>query len=206
MSVQIVPMLSVHIPSAVALQRACFPEPFPEDLLWNRDHLKRHLELFPEGQFVALSGEEVVASASATRISEVNWQSHGSWDETVGGPFLGTIDSAGYTLYGLDISVHPEYRGLGIGRGLYDRRFQLVTELGLTRYGTACRIPDYEAYSLAHPAISVGEYVELVVKNKAKDRTLSPLLRYGLTYLGVIQGYMEDQESDNAAALLEWRP
>lgn len=206
MSVQIVPMALEHIPCAVALQRTCFPEPFPEELLWNRDHLQQHLDLFPEGQFVALSGEEVVASASATRISEVNWQSHGSWDETVGGPFLETFDSVGSTLYGLDISVHPKFRGLGIGWKLYERRFQVVEDLGLARYGTACRIPDYEAYALAHPAISVGEYAELVVKNQAKDRTLSPLLRYGLTYLGVIQGYMEDRESDNAAAFLEWRP
>lgn len=206
MNVQIVPMLAVHIPGAVALQRACFPEPFPEELLWNRDHLTRHIELFPEGQLVALVGNAVVASASATRISEDNWQSHGSWEETVGGPFLETYDPTGSTLYGLDISVHPDSRGLGIGRQLYKRRFQLVRDLGLTRYGTACRMPDFQTYAQEHPGTSVDQYAELVVRKQATDRTLSPLLHYGLTYLGVIQGYMEDRESDNAAALLEWRP
>lgn len=206
MNVQILPMLEEHIEGAVALQRACFPEPFPEELLWSRDHLLRHLELFPSGQFVAVSGDQVVASASASRISEANWLSHANWDETVGGPLLESFDSLGSTLYGLDISVHPEARGLGIGRRLYERRFKVVEEGGLARYGTACRVPDYQAYATDHPETSVGEYAELVVNNRATDRTLSPLLRYGLTYLGVIHGYMEDKESDNAAALLEWRP
>ena len=38
------------------------------------------------------------------------------------------------------------------------------------------------------------------------NRTHRALLRYGLTFLGVIHDYMEDEESANAAALLEWKP
>lgn len=207
MNVQIVPMRAEHISGAVALQRACFPEPFPEDLLWNHDHLLRHLEVFPEGQFVALSDSDVVVgSASATRISESNWQAHRSWDKTVGGPFLETFDAKGSTLYGMDICVHPTARGLGIGRRMYEARFQLVRDFGVARYGTACRLPGFEAYAQEEPGTSSEKYAELVVEGRTTDRTLTPLLRYGLTYLGVIQGYMVDIESGNAAAQLEWRP
>jgi GNAT superfamily N-acetyltransferase len=198
-------MLEEHIPGAVALQRACFPAPFPEELLWNSRHLAKHLSLFPEGQFVALDDDRVVASASATRISEENWQAHSSWEETVGGPFLESFDETGSTLYGLDISVHPVFRGKGLGRMLYQERFKLVKYLDLTRYGTACRLPDYRTYESNHQGVTVDEYAEHVVQGSAKDRTLSPLLRYGLTFLGVIHKYMEDWESDDAAALLEWR-
>lgn len=206
MNVHVIPMLSEHILGAVVLQRACFPAPFPEELLWNSGQLTRHLEVFPEGQFVAVTGDNVIASASSTRITEQNWLAHRSWDETVGGPFLETHDSSGSTVYGLDISVHPDFRGQGVGRLLYKRRFQLVSQLGVVRYGTACRLPDYLSYACSHPEIDVNGYAELVVNGQAADRTLSPLLRYGLTYLEVIHDYMEDKESDNAAALLEWRP
>jgi GNAT superfamily N-acetyltransferase len=202
-SIRIAPLASEHLEGAVRLQRDCFPEPFPEELLWNLSQLTRHLEVFPEGQFVALDGDKVVASASATLISEENWQAHRSWEETVGGPYLTTFDPEGSTLYGLDISVHPEYRGRGLGRLLYSSRFDLVDRLGLTRYGTACRLPDFRTYAGANPGATVEEYAENVLKGRVSDRTLTPLLRYGLAFLGVIHQYMEDFESDNAAALLE---
>ena len=31
------------VEGVVALQRACFPPPFPEELLWKREHIERHL-------------------------------------------------------------------------------------------------------------------------------------------------------------------
>lgn len=206
MSLAIVPMSPEHLDGAVALQRACFPPPFPEDLLWSRGHLERHLELFPAGQFVAVEGAKVVASASSTRISEQNWIAHKSWDETVGGPLLTTFDADGSTLYGLDISVHPDYRGKGLGLDLYKMRFELVQVLGLIRYGTACRLPDFRTYQNLYSGLTVEEYAENVVRGNTQDRTLTPLLRYGLTFRGVIHDYMDDYESDNSAALLEWRP
>jgi len=205
-SLSVVQMGLPHIEGAVGLQRDCFPAPFPEELLWQRAHLETHVNRFPCGQFVCLDGERVVGSASSTLVSEEVWLGHLSWEATVGGPFLETYDSEGTTLYGLDISVHPEYRGRGIGRMLYEERFRLVREGVGERYGTACRLPGYRDYATSRPGTSVEEYAEYVVKGLIQDRTLTPLLRYGLTYLGVIDDYMEDFESHNTAALLEWRP
>lgn len=199
-------MTADHIDGVVALQRACFPAPFPEELLWQATHVQKHLELFPEGQFVALVDDFVAASASATLLSEDVWQAHADWDTTVGGPLLSTFDPGGSTLYGLDISVHPSYRGVGLGRELYETRFDLVRSGRAARYGTACRLPGYRDYAINHPGASVEEYADNVVKGLTQDRTLTPLLRYRLTFLTVIREYMEDYESQNAAALLEWRP
>ena len=190
-------MTPQDIPAAVALQRACFPAPFPENLLWKAEHLEAHLEQFPQGQLVAEHNGQIVASASSLIIAEDNWQAHRDWDTTVGGPFLANHDPHGTTLYGVDISVHPEYRGQGVGRKLYEARFELAKTL--KRYGTACRIPDYSKWGKG----TVEQYVEAVARQEATDRTLSPLLRYGLTLRGVIHGYMDDEESGNAAALIE---
>lgn len=202
----VAPMEAHHIKGVVALQRDCFPAPFPEEYLWLPAHLERHLQVFPEGQFVALLGGNVVGSASATRISESKWLEHRNWEETVVGFVLETFEPTGNTLYGLDISVHPEHRGRSIGRSLYEARYDLVRRLGLTRYGTACRLPGFLAHRSGHVNASVQEYAEQVVAGEIQDRTLTPLLRYGLRFLCVLDDYMEDHESANSAALLEWTP
>lgn len=206
MSALIRPMVESDIPAVVALQRACFPAPFPVELLWQEDQLAKHLSVFPEGQFVFESESQVKASSSSTRISEENWQAHGCWTVTVGGPYLDTYDVDGSTLYGLDISVHPCCRGIGVGRAMYEARFNLVRQLELTRFGTACRIPDL-SLSLANGTSShAKDYVSNVDSGKLTDRTLTPLLRYGLRVIGVIADYMDDPESHNYAASLEWMP
>lgn len=191
------------IPGVVALQRLCFPGPFPAELLWTAEHLMRHLEVYQEGQMVAVEGEQMVASASAVAISEERWQAHGTWDETVGGFYFDHADPQGSTLYGADISVHPDFRSQGIGRALYEARFELVRKRGMARFGTACRMPDFAFHETGR---TVKEYAHAVASGELQDRTLTPLLRYGLALIDVLEGYMPDEESGHAAALLEWTP
>lgn len=196
------PMRRDDVEAAVALQKEAFPPPFSEDLHWDPEHLRTHVRLFPEGQFVAEAGGSVVGSCSNCVISEERWQSHSPWGRTVGGPFLRNHDAHGTTLYGLDITVHRGLRRQGVGRAFYERRFELVRRLGLNRYGTACRIPGFAASGIA----TAEGYVESVVRGETTDRTLTPLLRYGLLPGGVIQKFMPDPESGDAAAVLEWNP
>lgn len=191
------------IPAVVALQRLCFPAPFSEEYLWTECHLIAHLMKFPEGQLVAEVNGQVVGSASAVRISEANWHAHASWEATVGGFEFDHFDADGSTLYGADISVDPRFRGMGIGRALYAARFNLVRQLGLIRYGTACRMPDFQTKAAG---MSPSAYAFAVREGGHADRTLTPLLRYGLSLVTVLEDYMEDEESGNAAALLEWTP
>lgn len=199
-------MIEADIPSVIGLQGLCFPPPFPEELLWQPSQLSRHLEIFPQGQMVAEFGGQIVGSASACRISEQNWQRHLPWEETLGGYYFDNYDAKGSTLYGADISVHPEHRGKGVGRALYEFRFRVVKELDLVRYGTACRIPDFQQWSRDNAGGTTQEYCIEVVNRKVTDRTLSPLLKYGLAWTGIIENYMEDAESGNCAAILEWYP
>lgn len=105
-------------------------------------------------------------------------------------------------MYGLDISVHTDYRRMGIGRKFYKERFALTQSKGLEMYATACRIPDFSTSGCP----TVQQYCQEVSINQRADRTLSPLLRYGLVLVDVLEGYMDDAESGNAAALLEWKP
>lgn len=185
-----------------ALQAACFPPPFPPEALFNERHVLRHIERFPEGQLVALADGQVVGSATNMLMSAANWAKHEKWVVSVGGLDISRHDPQGSVLFGVDISVAPDHRRSGVGRALYTARFDLVRALGLDFYGTVCRLPGFAVSGARSPA----EYAGAVASGVMQDRTLTPLLRLGMSYRGVVEDYMDDVESGDAGAVLEWRP
>ena len=199
-------MTEGDLAAAVALQKLAFPPPFNQDYHWDAKTLLGHIGLFPEGQLVAEYDARIIGTCSNTVVAEDVWQLHAGWYRTVGGPDLENFHRAGSTLYGLDITVHPDYRRTGVGRSFYDARKKLIGQMRLRRYGTGCRMPDYRKYESLHPGTTVEQYAEAVVRGRVIDRTLTPLLRYDLKFLGVIRDYMPDYESDDSGALLEWTP
>lgn len=89
---------------------------------------------------------------------------------------------------------------------LYQERFNYVTTRRLTRFGTACRLPDYHKAKQLESYLTLEQYADEVSRGIRVDRTMTPLLRYGLIFKGVIHNHMDDIESGNAAAILEWKP
>lgn len=92
---------------------------------------------------------------------------------------------------------------MGIARALYDQRFSFIRSGGLAAFATCCRMPDYQKLNRE---LTVTEYANSVSLGVRTDRTLTPLLRMGLHYKGVAEQFMHDEESGNAAAILEWKP
>ena len=197
--VTIRPTSLADVPAVVGLQAAAFPPPFPPEYHWNAQAIESHIRHFPEGQFVAERDGQVVGSCGNDIVTEARWQAHGSWTETVGAYDLSDFTGEGNTLYGMDITVRPDARRRGVGRAFYQARFELCRARGLVRYGTGCRMPDFRASGVP----TQEEYAREVVAGRRADRTLTPLLRYGLTFVAVVRGYMNDVESGDAGALLE---
>jgi GNAT superfamily N-acetyltransferase len=195
-------MNPLDVEEVAALQADCFPPPFPPELLWQASHLLGHLRLFPQGQFVAVVDGKVVGSASSLLIPSERWAGDHSWDDVTGGLTLSRHDPKGTLLYGADISVHPEHRGQGIARALYQARFDLVRRLSLKGFVTSCRLPGFLASNAPDPET----YAQEASRGERTDATLTPLLKMGLSYLGVSRTVMDDPESGNAAAKLEWLP
>lgn len=201
LGVQVRPATRADVPGIVRLQKLCFPDPFPEELLWQPKHIESHLRLFAAGQWVAVMGDKVVGSATNMLVERPDWNAHLPWETITGGLHLTNHRARGGVLYGIDISVAPNVRGKGIAKMLYAARFEYVRSNRLWGYGTVCRLP-----GLLASGLSAEEYANDVAKGKRIDPTLTPLLKQGLSYRGLIEGYMEDEESLNCGAILEWRP
>lgn len=183
------------------LQRACFPPPYPEEQLWNAGQLKAHIARFPEGALCAEVDGVIAGSCTSLIIKFDPEHPHHTWAEVADNGYISTHDPNGDTLYGIDMAVHPDYRRRGIARRMYEARYDLVRRLGLKRFLAGGRMPGYGGYA---DRMSPEEYADRVIRGELIDPVLTPQLRAGLRPVAVLRGYLPDEESRDAALLLEW--
>src|SRR5438094_8110574 len=119
-----------HAPGLEALQRTCFPT-LAESEQFKAPHYLKHLEVFPDGQFVALDDDRVVAATTTLRLHIDLRHARHSFAEIFQGGWLTSHEPDGDWLYGADMGVAPEYRGRGLGRALYAARQEVVWRFGL---------------------------------------------------------------------------
>ena len=191
--------MNLHdIDEVIELQQRAFPGQTP----WNAEQLKRHLEVFPEGQFVAATPDgHILGSASSLLIDWDDYAESANWASITGRGTFDTYNPLGKTLYGADMGVDPEVRHQGIGSLLYEARKDLIRERGLKRLLTGGRIPGYAALA---GEMTAREYVAAVVAGKRRDPALTFQLENDLVVLEVVPGYMADPDSNGFATLLEW--
>ncbi|CAG0980081.1 hypothetical protein ANRL2_02366 [Anaerolineae bacterium] len=191
-----------HVPALAAMQRIVFPTLTEKELLTEAKYLK-HLELFPEGQFVALlhqQGRQIPVGASSTFRTHFDF-SHiqHKFLEAVADGWLTNHDPQGEWLYGADLSVHPAYRGRRIGRRLYEARHQLVRRLNLRGEIAGALLPGYIRF---HRRLSVAQYVLRVWQGHIFDPTLSMQIRNGFTIKGILYDHIHDPPANNTATLI----
>ncbi len=189
------------VPGIVALCQRVYPDTPP----WRPDQLHSHLQVFPEGQFVAVEGvEQRVVGMAACCI--VNWDHYhllDSWETfTADGMFTNHDPIQGRTLYGAEIIVDPELQGHGIGSRLWGTHQSLAEHWGLRRIRGGGRLRDYHTY--AHQ-LTAADYVLQVVQGLLWDRTLSVWLHEACHVLAVVPHYLSgDPETLGYAAVTEW--
>lgn len=186
----------------IEIQKACFPPPFPSALWWNEAQLLNHVTLFPEGALCVEVAGKVVSSLTSLCIHLDPSQPFHSWSEATANGYITTHDSKGNTLYIVDISVHPQYRSLGLGKLMMYAMYQVVIEKKLDRLLGGGRMPGY--YKVAEK-LSPSEYVDKVLKGELHDPVISFLLKCGRIPIAVIEDYLDDEESLNCGVLMEWK-
>ncbi len=187
-----------HAGQLEALQLACFPTLADEERFKAR-HYRRHLEIFDEGQFVALDGDRVVGATATIRLDFDFARIDHTFADIIQGGWLTSHEPDGAWLYGADIGVDPGYRGRGLATALYAARQELVWRRGLKGQVTAGMLAGYGA--VKHE-ISAQDYYAGVVAGRIKDATLSMQLALGFEPRALLEDYLNDPVSDNYSALI----
>lgn len=186
----------------IRIQRESFPPPFPEELWWNEDQLKNHVSLFNEGA-LCVEVEGVLAGSMTGLIVDFNPdQPNHTWEEITDNGYIRNHQPKGNSLYVVDICIRPAFRKLDLGKWLMQSMYEVVVHKGLDRLLGGGRMPGYHKQATT---MTPENYLEQVVKGTLKDPVISFLLRCGRTPLGVVKNYLEDEESKNYAALMEWK-
>jgi len=185
----------------VALSRRVYPDSRP----WRHEQLVSHLEVFPEGQWVAVDepARTVIGMAASLNIRWDDYDITDNWrDFTDHGMFTNHDPETGHTLYGAEIMVDPAMQGRGVGSRIYQARRELAERLGLLRIRSAARLRGYHRFA---DHMKAESYVVEVVNRRIKDPTLSFQLKHGFDVLAVVPDYLHnDPESLGFAALIEW--
>ncbi|MES1935505.1 GNAT family N-acetyltransferase [Salinisphaera hydrothermalis] len=168
------------------------------------DELRGQINNFPEGQLVAVYEDKVVGYCATICLPEAQVMRRHSWAQITGNGYGSTHDIDGDYLYGYEVCVDPDARGLRIGRRLYREREALAVKLGLKGIVFVGRIPGLRRRFKQFG--SAEAYVEAVADKTTRDRVLSFQLAQGYELLGVIPNYLpDDPDSMGYGAHLLWR-
>ena len=169
---------------------------------WTKEELKNQLRAFPEGQICIEDNGKVVAAALSLIVDYAQFGDNHTYDEITGYGKFDTHSDDGDTLYGTDVFVDKEYRGMRIGRRLYDARKELCENLNLRSIIAGGRIPGYANYA---DEMTPRKYIDLVKNKEIFDPVLSFQLANEFHVRKVITKYLpEDTDSRAYATLLEW--
>jgi len=169
---------------------------------WKEHHIKLLIDQFPEGQVVIKINDQIAGCALSIIVDYDKFDDHHSYKEITGDYTFNTHTSVGDVLYGIDVFIKPEFRGLRLGRRLYDYRKELCERLNLRGVAFGGRIPNYHKYS---DKLSPKEYIDQVRRKKINDPVLNFQISNDFHPAKVLKNYLEgDKESNDFAVLLEW--
>lgn len=169
---------------------------------WKEEALRKLILKFPDGQIVITYNGKVVGCALSLIVQYDQFGEKHTYREITGDYTFDTHRSDGDTLYGIEVFVHPDFRGMRLARRLYDARKILCERLNLKMIIAGGRIPNYYKYA---GQLSPRDYIDKVRKREIADPTLTFQLSNEFQVKRIIQNYLpEDKESLGYATLLVW--
>ncbi|HLV49115.1 MAG TPA: carbon-nitrogen hydrolase family protein [Aliidiomarina sp.] len=169
---------------------------------WEEHTIRKLSREFPEGQICLEDNGVVVGVALTVRVTYDRFSNPHQYDDLLGKRDTILNESEGDALYGLDVLIHPDYRGYRLGRRLYDARKELCIQLNLKAILAGGRIVNYHRYA---DEITASQYLERVRRREIYDPILTFQLANDFTVRRLLHKYLpEDKQSRGYATLLEW--
>ncbi|MFI5453213.1 GNAT family N-acetyltransferase [Pedobacter sp. UC225_61] len=170
--------------------------------IWSKANIQNLLNIFPEGQqCIAVDDKVVACSLSIIVDYDIFGDSH-TYEDITGKYTFSTHTASGNVLYGIEVFVHPEYRGLRLARRLYEARKELCETLNLESIIAGGRIPGYHEFA---DKLSPRQYIDKVKSKEIYDPTLTFQISNDFHVRKVLKNYLPgDLESKEFATLIEW--
>lgn len=169
---------------------------------WSKRHILALVNKFPEGQILLTVNGKIAGCALSILIDSSNFEEQHTYREITGDFTFNTHISNGDTMYGIDVFIKPVFRGLRLGRRLYDYRKELCEKLNLKGIVFGGRIPNYHKYA---DVLNPKEYLEKVKSKDIHDPVLDFQLSNDFHPTRVLKGYLEgDTASNEYAILMRW--
>ncbi|MEN3322667.1 carbon-nitrogen hydrolase family protein [Mariniflexile soesokkakense] len=169
---------------------------------WRKYHIKSLIEKFPEGQVVIKVNGQLAGCALSIILDYNQFDDHHTYEDITGNFTFSTHTDRGDVLYGIDVFIKKEFRGLRLGRRLYDYRKELTEKLNLRGIAFGGRIPNYHKHA---EQMSPKEYIDKVRRKEIHDPVLNFQISNDFHPSKILKGYLEgDTASGEFAVLLEW--
>jgi predicted amidohydrolase/GNAT superfamily N-acetyltransferase len=173
------------------------------DAYWEKSQINSLIAKFPEGQVVVKVNHQIAGCALSIIVDYDKFDDHHTYEEITGNFTFDTHSPDGDVMYGVDIFIKPEFRGLRLGRRLYDYRKELCERLNLKGIAFGGRIPNYHNYA---DELTPKEYIDKVRRKEIHDPVLNFQISNDFHPVRVIKGYLPGDEASNEyAVLLEWK-
>lgn len=169
---------------------------------WDANSIRKLIKIFPEGQICITVNDMVVGCALAIIVDYQKFGDNHTYKQITGDSSFKTHNDKGDVLYGIDVFIHPKYRGLRLARRLYDARKALCEKLNLKSIIAGGRIPNYQKFQ---NELTPRQYIDKVKYKEIYDPTLSFQLSNDFHVRKVLRNYLpEDSRSKGFATLIEW--
>jgi len=181
-----------------AMQLKCFPGMKP----WSENQFKNIITIFPEGQTCIQYGKHIIASSCSLIINIDDYNESSSWNELTDNGNISNHNKYGDSLYGMEIMVDFNYRGMKLSRRLYESRKNIARKFNLKKIIIGGRLPNFHKHSVS---LSIDQYVDKVMDKSIYDPVLTAQLSNGFSLKRILPNYLpKDIESGGYATLLEW--
>lgn len=168
---------------------------------WHEEQINLLVDKFPEGQVIIKINGELAGCALSIIVDYTKFDSTHTYNDITGDYTFDTHDPEGDMLYGIDVFIKSEFRGLRLGRRLYDYRKELAERSNLRGIAFGGRIPNYHK----HSEFSPKEYIEKVRRKEIHDPVLNFQISNDFYPSKIMKGYLKgDKASGEFAVLMKW--
>ncbi len=169
---------------------------------WKEHQIDKLLKIFPEGQVVIKVNGHVAGCALSIMVKQSSVEEPHTYKDITANYTFDNHTKYGDFLYGIDIFIKPEFRGIRLGRRLYDFRKELCENKNLKGIVFGGRMPNYHNYV---NELSPKQYISKIKSKEIEDPVINFQLSNDFYPVRILKGYLEgDISSQEFALLLRW--